>query len=73
MVSYIHYLFLLGEIYILMTIKIIEQIQPNPDRSKDFISHKLFWKRAGFKGIYKILMKITNLWLQNIINTFHFF
>ncbi|CAB4374198.1 unnamed protein product [Rhizophagus irregularis] len=29
-----------------------EQIQPNPDRPKDFISHKLFWERTGFKDPY---------------------
>ncbi|PKY13750.1 hypothetical protein RhiirB3_425628 [Rhizophagus irregularis] len=29
-----------------------EQIQPNPDRPKDFISHKIFWKRTGFKDPY---------------------
>ncbi|GES77129.1 hypothetical protein GLOIN_2v1781565 [Rhizophagus clarus] len=28
------------------------QIQPNPDRPKDFISHKLFWERTGFKDPY---------------------
>ncbi|GES77127.1 hypothetical protein GLOIN_2v1781563 [Rhizophagus clarus] len=28
------------------------KIQPNPDRPKDFISHKLFWMRAGFKDPY---------------------
>lgn len=54
-----------------MTIKIIEQIQPNPDRPKDFISHKLFWERTGFKGIYKVFIKIINLCLH-IISTFPF-
>ncbi|CAI2191699.1 11574_t:CDS:10, partial [Funneliformis geosporum] len=29
-----------------------EQIQPNPSIPKDFISHKLFWERAGFKDPY---------------------
>lgn len=63
MVSYIHYLLLLDETFINDLIKIIEQIQPNPDRPKDFISHKIFWKRTGFKGIYKVFIRIINLWL----------
>ncbi|KAJ6620549.1 hypothetical protein B0H10DRAFT_1945867 [Mycena sp. CBHHK59/15] len=25
-------------------------LTPNPERSKDWISHSLFWKRTGFKG-----------------------
>ncbi|CAG8529874.1 17251_t:CDS:10, partial [Acaulospora morrowiae] len=25
-------------------------VNPNPDRAKDYISHRLFWKRTGFKG-----------------------
>ncbi|CAG8634848.1 3170_t:CDS:10, partial [Funneliformis caledonium] len=28
------------------------QVQPNPSRPKDFISHKLFWERTGFKDPY---------------------
>ncbi|PKY22475.1 hypothetical protein RhiirB3_503321, partial [Rhizophagus irregularis] len=26
-----------------------EKVQPNPEKPKDFISHKLFWERTGFK------------------------
>ncbi|CAG8438296.1 8032_t:CDS:10 [Funneliformis caledonium] len=26
-----------------------ENLYPNPDKPKDFISHKLFWERTGFK------------------------
>jgi len=29
-----------------------EKVQPNPDRPKDFISHKLFWERTGFRDPY---------------------
>ncbi|PKC68807.1 hypothetical protein RhiirA1_456805 [Rhizophagus irregularis] len=29
-----------------------EKVQPNPDNPKDFISHKLFWERTGFKDPY---------------------
>ncbi|CAB4409770.1 unnamed protein product [Rhizophagus irregularis] len=29
-----------------------EKVLPNPDKPKDFISHKLFWERTGFKGKY---------------------
>ncbi|KIJ61761.1 hypothetical protein HYDPIDRAFT_115585 [Hydnomerulius pinastri MD-312] len=28
------------------------KIQPEPDRSKDFLTHGLFWKRSGFKDPY---------------------
>ncbi|KAJ7781844.1 hypothetical protein DFH07DRAFT_389440 [Mycena maculata] len=28
------------------------QMFPNPDRPKDWVSHSLFWKRAGFKDPY---------------------
>ncbi|CAI2161360.1 13694_t:CDS:10 [Funneliformis geosporum] len=29
-----------------------EEIHPNPDKPKDFISHKLFWERTGFRDPY---------------------
>ncbi|CAG8493935.1 13962_t:CDS:10 [Dentiscutata erythropus] len=28
------------------------RVHPNPDESKDFISHRLFWERTGFKDPY---------------------
>ncbi|CAG8505503.1 11510_t:CDS:10 [Funneliformis caledonium] len=31
-----------------------EQVQPNPNKSKDFITHKLFWERTGFKDPYSV-------------------
>ncbi|RIA99609.1 hypothetical protein C1645_746686 [Glomus cerebriforme] len=31
-----------------------EQVQPHPDKPKDFISHKLFWERTGFKDPYSV-------------------
>ncbi|KAG8918942.1 hypothetical protein FRC02_002026 [Tulasnella sp. 418] len=31
-----------------------ERMLPNPDRPKDWISHKLFWARIGFKDPYSI-------------------
>ncbi|KAJ7091563.1 hypothetical protein B0H15DRAFT_836658 [Mycena belliarum] len=31
---------------------ITTRLTPNPDRAKDWISHSLFWKRAGFKDPY---------------------
>ncbi|PKC03338.1 hypothetical protein RhiirA5_423914 [Rhizophagus irregularis] len=31
-----------------------EKVSPNPDRSKDFISHKLYWERTGFKDPYSV-------------------
>ncbi|CAB5384282.1 unnamed protein product [Rhizophagus irregularis] len=31
-----------------------EKVLPNPDKPKDFISHKLFWKRTGFKDPYSV-------------------
>ncbi|GBC07437.1 hypothetical protein RclHR1_07470002 [Rhizophagus clarus] len=31
-----------------------EKVHPNPDKSKDFISHKLFWERTGFKDPYSV-------------------
>ena len=27
------------------------KLQPDPDRSKDFITHGLFWKRSGVLGL----------------------
>ena len=27
-----------------------QPIEPNPGRPKDWISHKLYWRRLGFKG-----------------------
>ncbi|KAF9220065.1 hypothetical protein BS17DRAFT_739840 [Gyrodon lividus] len=29
-----------------------ERMHPNPDESKDFVTHNLFWQRAGFKDPY---------------------
>ncbi|GBB83177.1 hypothetical protein RclHR1_00010059 [Rhizophagus clarus] len=29
-----------------------ENVSPNPDQPKDFISHKLYWERTGFKDPY---------------------
>ncbi|CAG8438292.1 8031_t:CDS:10 [Funneliformis caledonium] len=29
-----------------------ERVHPNPEISKDFISHKLFWERTGFRDPY---------------------
>ncbi|POG65607.1 hypothetical protein GLOIN_2v1665293 [Rhizophagus irregularis DAOM 181602=DAOM 197198] len=31
-----------------------EKVQPNPEKPKDFISHKLFWERTGFKDPYTV-------------------
>ncbi|PKC01948.1 hypothetical protein RhiirA5_504316 [Rhizophagus irregularis] len=31
-----------------------EKVQPNPEKPKDFISHKLFWERTGFKDPYSV-------------------
>ncbi|GBB95541.1 hypothetical protein RclHR1_02560001, partial [Rhizophagus clarus] len=31
-----------------------EKVHPNPDKPKDFISHKLFWERTGFKDPYSV-------------------
>ncbi|PKC68809.1 hypothetical protein RhiirA1_440393 [Rhizophagus irregularis] len=31
-----------------------ENVLPNPNEPKDFISHKLFWKRTGFKDPYSV-------------------
>ena len=39
------------KLFINFYIYIIEKVPPNPDKPKDFISHKLFWERTGFKGI----------------------
>ncbi|CAI2177086.1 2129_t:CDS:10 [Funneliformis geosporum] len=33
---------------------ISEQVHPNPSIPKDFISHKLFWERTGFKDPYSV-------------------
>ncbi|CAG8588725.1 6761_t:CDS:10 [Rhizophagus irregularis] len=30
------------------------KVSPNPDKPKDFISHKLFWERTGFKDPYTV-------------------
>ncbi|PKB91643.1 hypothetical protein RhiirA5_448221, partial [Rhizophagus irregularis] len=32
----------------------IKNVLPNPNEPKDFISHKLFWKRTGFKDPYSV-------------------
>ncbi|GBB83175.1 hypothetical protein RclHR1_00010057 [Rhizophagus clarus] len=29
-----------------------EKVSPNPDKPKDFVSHKLYWERTGFKDPY---------------------
>ncbi|KAF8549818.1 hypothetical protein OG21DRAFT_542691 [Imleria badia] len=29
-----------------------QKLRPEPDRSKDFLTHNLFWKRSGFKDPY---------------------
>ncbi|KAG8921722.1 hypothetical protein FRC02_012397, partial [Tulasnella sp. 418] len=34
------------------SVHIKERMLPNPDRGKDWISHKLFWARTGFKDPY---------------------
>ncbi|PKY52171.1 hypothetical protein RhiirA4_469637 [Rhizophagus irregularis] len=31
-----------------------EELPPNPGKPKDFISHKLFWERTGFKDPYSV-------------------
>ncbi|PKY60333.1 hypothetical protein RhiirA4_483921, partial [Rhizophagus irregularis] len=31
-----------------------EKFSPNPDKPKDFISHKLYWERTGFKDPYSV-------------------
>ncbi|CAB5351424.1 unnamed protein product [Rhizophagus irregularis] len=31
-----------------------EKVQPNPEKPKDFISHKLFWEQTGFKDPYSV-------------------
>ncbi|KAG2365210.1 hypothetical protein BDR07DRAFT_1399490 [Suillus spraguei] len=31
---------------------ISKRVLPNPERAKDFITHNLFWRRAGFKDPY---------------------
>ncbi|KAG1809694.1 uncharacterized protein BJ212DRAFT_1484392 [Suillus subaureus] len=31
---------------------ISKRVLPNPDRAKDYITHNLFWRRAGFKDPY---------------------
>ncbi|GBC07438.1 hypothetical protein RclHR1_07470003 [Rhizophagus clarus] len=31
-----------------------EKVPPNPEKPKDFISHKLFWERTGFKDPYSV-------------------
>ncbi|KAF9443582.1 hypothetical protein P691DRAFT_778790 [Macrolepiota fuliginosa MF-IS2] len=31
---------------------ITERLAPNPDQPKDWISHKLYWRRSGFKDPY---------------------
>ncbi|KAF9233644.1 hypothetical protein BU15DRAFT_90252 [Melanogaster broomeanus] len=31
---------------------ITREVQPNPHRPKDFITHSLYWKRSGFKDPY---------------------
>lgn len=30
-----------------------QRLNPEPARSKDWISHTLFWKRSGFKGVFR--------------------
>ncbi|KAG0705088.1 hypothetical protein DFH29DRAFT_316509 [Suillus ampliporus] len=31
---------------------ISKRLVPNPDRAKDYVTHNLFWRRAGFKDPY---------------------
>ncbi|CAG8786345.1 13202_t:CDS:2, partial [Racocetra fulgida] len=30
------------------------RVHPNPNEAKDFISHRLFWERTGFKDPYTV-------------------
>jgi hypothetical protein len=41
-----------------------EQMTPNPDKAKDFITHRLYWRRMGASAISLLWQVVTRRYFQ---------